>query len=61
MEYASTFSRQRGFTRFPTCISVPVTPQPFDTRTSLRAGLDAWTGSTINPLALSFCVSASLP
>ena len=57
---ASSFSRQRGFTCFPTYFSVRVTAQPYRTRTSLRSSLTACTGSTINLLMLSFCVTASL-
>ena len=41
-------------------ISVPITPTAYVARTSLRHTLDAWTGSSIGPLRLSFCVTASV-
>ena len=56
----SAFSCQREFTCFDTCISLPITAQPYGLRTSLQPSLTAWTGSTINRLMLSFCVNASL-
>ena len=57
---ASTFSRQRGFTCFPTYNFGPRNGSVLRSRTSLRPNLTACTGSTINRLMLSFCVSASL-
>ena len=55
----SSFSRQRELTRFPTFVSVPITPHLRTLRTSLQRKLDAWTGLTITLLELSFCVTAS--
>ena len=57
--YTSSFSRQRELTRFPTEISVRITPQLIGLRTSLQPNLDACTGLTITLLELSFCVTAS--
>ena len=54
----SSFSCQREFNNFPTEVRSPSRPS-FATRTSLRYGLIAWTESTIAPLCLSFCVTAS--
>ena len=55
----SSFSRQRELTRFPTEISVRITPQLVGLRTSLQPNLNACTGLTITLLELSFCVTAS--
>ena len=57
--YTSSFSRQRELIRFPTSISVHITPQLTGVRTSLYPNLDACTELTITPLGLSFCVTAS--
>ena len=54
----SSFSCQREFNSFPTDVRSPSQPS-LETRTSLRFSLTAWTESTIAPLCLSFCVTAS--
>ena len=54
----SSFSCQREFNSFPTSFRSPSRPS-LGTRTSLRTSLIAWTESTISPLCLSFCVTAS--
>ena len=56
----SAFSCQRGFTCFTTYFSLHIRPQALSMRTSLHTTLNPCTGSTINRLMLSFCVSASL-
>ena len=40
--------------------SIPVMPQAYTVRTSLHDTLNTSTGTTINRLMLSFCVTASL-
>ena len=55
----SSFSCQREFNSFPTYFQYPSRPS-LSVRTSLHTSLTAWTGSTIAPLCLSFCVTASV-
>ena len=56
----SSFSRRCRFMRFPSLVRSPFTDLPFDLRTSLQAGLSAWTRFSIRALALSPRVTASL-
>ena len=55
----SSFSRQCEFNSFLTCFQSPSQPR-LSARTSLRTSLTAWPESTIPPVCLSFCVTASV-
>ena len=56
---ASTFSRQRGFTCFPTCISVPIAPQlpPAYFTTGLPKRLDRLYHQPAHAILLCQCIT----
>ena len=56
----SSFSRRCRFMCFVFPSPLPITTQPLDLRTSLQAGLIAWTRFSIRALTLSLRVTASL-
>ncbi len=55
----SSFSRQCEFNSFLTNLQSPSQPS-LNMRTSLHVSLTAWPESTIPPVCLSFCVTASV-